>query len=104
METCCQKSQKTGNAQQSELASERPSLAGRILLLPVYFYRYVISPLLGPRCRFEPSCSAYAIEAVNRHGPLQGLVLAIRRLAKCHPWHHGGYDPVPGDTSNRTPH
>ena len=53
------------------------------------------SPLLGPRCRFYPSCSQYALEAVRTHGSLRGSSLALRRLLRCHPWHAGGYDPVP---------
>lgn len=58
-------------------------------------YRLFVSPLLGPRCRFYPSCSAYALEAVETHGAARGSWLAIRRLARCHPWHPGGFDPVP---------
>ncbi|WP_091644771.1 membrane protein insertion efficiency factor YidD [Aquisalimonas asiatica] len=58
-------------------------------------YQLIISPLFGPCCRFHPSCSQYAIEAVNSHGVLRGTWLAVRRLLKCHPWHPGGVDPVP---------
>jgi uncharacterized protein len=58
-------------------------------------YQYAISPLLGARCRFAPSCSEYAIEALERHGLVRGLYLAVRRVLRCHPWHPGGYDPVP---------
>lgn len=58
-------------------------------------YQYAISPLLGRACRFEPSCSAYAVEAVERHGVIKGVYLAVRRVGRCHPWHPGGYDPVP---------
>lgn len=65
------------------------------LLLLIRFYRYAISPLTGPRCRFYPSCSAYAQEAVERFGALRGGWLALRRLLRCHPFHPGGYDPVP---------
>ncbi|WP_121172131.1 membrane protein insertion efficiency factor YidD [Kushneria sinocarnis] len=58
-------------------------------------YQYGISPLLGPRCRFWPSCSQYAIEALQTHGVLRGSWLALRRIIRCHPWHPGGFDPVP---------
>jgi len=58
-------------------------------------YRYLISPLLGPNCRFYPSCSCYAEEAVVLHGSMKGSYLAARRILRCHPWHPGGYDPVP---------
>jgi hypothetical protein len=58
-------------------------------------YQLGISPLLGARCRFYPSCSQYALEAVSTHGSLRGGALALRRLARCHPFHAGGYDPVP---------
>jgi uncharacterized protein len=60
-------------------------------------YQLGISPLLGARCRFYPSCSQYALEAVSRHGSFKGSWLAMRRLARCHPFHAGGYDPVPID-------
>jgi hypothetical protein len=65
------------------------------LLFLIRSYRYGISPILGNHCRFEPSCSAYALEALERHGGLRGTSLAARRLLRCHPWHPGGYDPVP---------
>ncbi|HEY5807125.1 MAG TPA: membrane protein insertion efficiency factor YidD [Povalibacter sp.] len=58
-------------------------------------YRYLISPMLGPNCRFYPSCSCYAEEAVEMYGALKGSYLAGRRILKCHPWHAGGFDPVP---------
>ena len=67
----------------------------RIVLLPVYAYRYLISPVLPPACRFYPTCSAYAVEAVMEHGILKGGWLTLRRLARCHPWAEGGVDPVP---------
>jgi uncharacterized protein len=72
------------------------SAAGRVLVVLLHGYRRFISPLLGPRCRFYPSCSAYALEAVQLHGALRGSWLAARRLGKCHPFHPGGIDPVPG--------
>jgi putative membrane protein insertion efficiency factor len=65
------------------------------LILPIRFYRRVISPLLPPRCRFHPTCSQYAIEAIEKHGVFRGGWLAVRRIARCHPLHPGGYDPVP---------
>jgi putative membrane protein insertion efficiency factor len=66
-----------------------------ILLVLIKTYRYAISPMLGSNCRFVPTCSAYAQEAVERHGALKGSWLAIRRIARCHPWCDGGHDPVP---------
>jgi hypothetical protein len=66
-----------------------------LLLLPIRAYRKLLSPLLGQHCRFAPSCSAYAIEAVQAHGPLRGSWLAVRRVGRCHPFHDGGFDPVP---------
>ena len=58
-------------------------------------YQLAISPLLGPRCRFYPSCSHYAIEAIETHGSLHGVWLTVKRSSRCHPWHEGGFDPVP---------
>ena len=69
--------------------------AGLPLLALIRVYQYAISPLLGPRCRFAPTCSAYAYEAVRQHGPLRGGWLAVKRVARCHPWGGAGYDPVP---------
>lgn len=74
-----------------------PSLAARVLMLPIRAWR-LVSVHLTPRCRFYPSCSAYALEALERHGAVRGLWLSIRRLARCHPWGGGGIDPVPERT------
>ncbi len=73
-----------------------------VLTLPIRAYQLVLSPLLGPRCRFYPSCSSYALEAIRTHGPLRGTWLAGRRLLRCHPWNPGGVDLVP-DRRSRTP-
>lgn len=70
-------------------------LLKKIFLLLIRFYQVGISPLIGPRCRFQPTCSQYAIIAINRYGVVKGTYLAVRRLLKCHPFHKGGYDPVP---------
>ncbi|HPF73237.1 MAG: membrane protein insertion efficiency factor YidD [Lysobacteraceae bacterium] len=66
-----------------------------LLLLLLRGYKLFISPLLGQRCRFEPSCSVYAMQAVERFGSLRGSWMAAKRIARCHPFHPGGYDPVP---------
>jgi len=67
----------------------------RFLMIPVYFYKYVISPMTPASCRHIPSCSEYAIEALKIHGPFKGIYLATRRILKCHPWGTHGFDPVP---------
>ena len=68
---------------------------GRVLILPIRFYQRFISPLTPPACRYTPTCSQYAVEAIRRHGPVRGLWLAIKRISRCHPWGGSGYDPVP---------
>lgn len=82
------------STQQRE-ARKRPSAAAWLLILLLNAYRRFVSPLLAPRCRFYPSCSVYALEAVQLHGALRGFWLAARRLSRCHPFHAGGLDPVP---------
>ncbi|NCC17056.1 MAG: membrane protein insertion efficiency factor YidD [Clostridia bacterium] len=67
----------------------------KFLLLLIRFYQVGISPLIGPHCRFTPTCSQYAYIAINRYGIVKGTYLAVRRILKCHPFHEGGYDPVP---------
>lgn len=76
-------------------SEERLGIMAKMLLLPIYFYRYFISPLIGPRCRFYPSCSTYAVEAIKIHGALKGGYLAIKRILRCNPLSKGGEDPVP---------
>ena len=71
-------------------------ILGWIGIVPVRAYQWFISPMLPPSCRYEPTCSAYAIEAFQRHGLLRGSFLTARRLLRCHPWGGSGYDPVPG--------
>ena len=71
------------------------SLMRRLLILPIRFYQRCISPLTPPSCRFTPTCSQYAVEAIEKYGPVKGLWLAVRRLLRCHPWGGSGYDPVP---------
>lgn len=66
-----------------------------LFLALIRFYQVAISPLKPPSCRFTPTCSQYAIEAIKKHGPFKGLYLAIRRILRCHPWGGSGYDPVP---------
>ncbi|MDD2798428.1 MAG: membrane protein insertion efficiency factor YidD [Bacteroidales bacterium] len=66
-----------------------------ILLVPIYFYRYAISPIKPPTCRYTPTCSHYAVDALKKHGPVKGMYLAIKRVLSCHPWGGSGYDPVP---------
>lgn len=72
----------------------------QLLLLPVYFYRRAISPLIPPSCRHIPTCSQYAIEALKVHGPIRGLGLTINRILRCNPWGTSGYDPVPPKKQN----
>lgn len=67
----------------------------RVVAMPIVGYRLLISPWLPPSCRYEPSCSVYALEALQRHGPVRGALLAVGRIGRCHPWGGHGYDPVP---------
>ncbi len=77
-----------------------PGVVGRVLAWPlrglVKLYRLTISPLLGANCRYQPTCSEYALEALRVHGAFRGSALAAKRIARCHPWGGHGYDPVPG--------
>ena len=66
-----------------------------ILIIPIKLYQYLISPYLPMACRYTPSCSAYAVEALHKHGPFKGMYLAIKRILSCNPWGGSGYDPVP---------
>jgi putative membrane protein insertion efficiency factor len=66
-----------------------------LLIGLIKVYQYAISPFLGRSCRYHPTCSAYAVEAVEKHGAIKGGWLSVKRIGRCHPWHPGGYDPVP---------
>ena len=70
-------------------------IISKLLVMPIRFYQMCISPLLGPCCRFTPTCSEYAKQAILKHGPIKGLGLAIWRILRCNPWGGSGYDPVP---------
>ena len=67
----------------------------KLLIVFIKMYQIALSPFFGQQCRFNPTCSHYAIEAIQKHGALSGMVLTIKRLSRCHPWHAGGSDPVP---------
>lgn len=83
------------------MTRDRPTFLARVLILPIRGYQRFISPLFPPVCRFYPSCSAYAVEALRVHGALYGWWLAVRRIARCHPFHPGGLDPVPPPRGRR---
>jgi putative membrane protein insertion efficiency factor len=74
-------------------------MLSRLMIALITVYRWTIGPMLGNRCRFYPSCSQYSIDAIRQHGALRGAWLTVRRLLRCHPWHPGGYDPVPASGS-----
>jgi len=74
---------------------------GWILLIPVYFYKYAISPLTQASCRYIPSCSEYTVQAIKIHGPFKGFRLAVKRIFRCHPWGDHGYDPVPSKKNKK---
>ncbi|MGD8911496.1 MAG: membrane protein insertion efficiency factor YidD [Candidatus Thiodiazotropha sp.] len=67
----------------------------RIMIALIRLYQTILSPFVGQHCRFYPSCSSYALEALEKHGALRGLWLSLKRVSRCHPWHEGGVDPVP---------
>ena len=79
----------------ASLLHQVSELLAETLILPIRFYQVCISPLLGPSCRFTPTCSEYARQAILKHGPIKGLGLAIWRILRCNPWGGSGYDPVP---------
>jgi putative membrane protein insertion efficiency factor len=74
---------------------KRPNILSYFLIAPIFVYRWIISPILPVACRYQPTCSAYAIDAIKSRGPLQGTALAFKRITSCHPWGGHGFDPVP---------
>ncbi|MDG6881554.1 Putative membrane protein insertion efficiency factor [Phocoenobacter uteri] len=83
----------------SSSKKRKVSLVAHLFILLIKFYRYFISPMLLPRCRFNPTCSQYGLEAIQVHGAIKGSWLTIKRILKCHPLHQGGDDPVPPKSS-----
>ena len=77
------------------VTKKRSNILAHFLNAFIFFYRWFISPILPVSCRYQPTCSAYAIDAIKSRGPLQGTVLAVKRIASCHPWGGHGFDPVP---------
>ena len=77
------------------MALEEKRVLRALILRIIRFYQRALSPLLGNNCRFHPSCSQYTYEAVERYGAAQGMWMGLRRICRCHPWHQGGFDPVP---------
>ncbi len=73
----------------------------KLLIILIRAYSYLVSPFLGHHCRYTPTCSSYACEAIETHGPWRGTWLALKRVGSCHPWHEGGYDPVPDGSGER---
>ncbi|MFT5503278.1 MAG: putative membrane protein insertion efficiency factor [Gammaproteobacteria bacterium] len=71
----------------------------KLLTLIIKGYQILISPLMANHCRYTPSCSQYAVDAIEQHGPIRGLYLGTKRILRCHPWHQGGFDPVPTDNT-----
>lgn len=72
-----------------------------LLFFLIKLYQYLVSPAIGPHCRYQPTCSNYAAEAIKRHGPYKGFILGLKRVARCHPWGGHGYDPVPDNKPSK---
>jgi len=90
------------NGHSSRAKAERANPASTVALGLIKAYQYGIRPMLGQRCRFFPSCSEYTAEAIGSYGVIRGASMGAKRLAKCHPWHAGGYDPVPEKSAAQT--
>ncbi|MCY4148422.1 MAG: membrane protein insertion efficiency factor YidD [Gammaproteobacteria bacterium] len=82
------------------MSKPKVDLPRRCLRFLIRAYQLAVSPYLGSNCRYYPCCSRYALEAIDEHGACKGSLLTIRRIARCHPWNAGGYDPVPGKSSD----
>ncbi|MCB2230220.1 membrane protein insertion efficiency factor YidD [bacterium] len=84
-----------GSSHASQSSPDKVSWAAYPFIALIYLYRYTLSPVMGNQCRFAPTCSRYAEEALRKHGALKGAWMALKRIGRCHPWREGGYDPVP---------
>ncbi|MCU0388552.1 MAG: membrane protein insertion efficiency factor YidD [Chitinophagaceae bacterium] len=94
MKECCKDSFETDLTKPVKPAIWKTILAFPFIAL-IKIYQWIISPILGPKCRFTPTCSQYALEAFKKYGPFKGFWLALKRISRCHPWGGHGYDPVP---------
>jgi putative membrane protein insertion efficiency factor len=94
MKACCQNAQNSQPANKSSALNWR-SIASLPFIVIIRFYQLVVSPWLGPKCRYQPTCSHYALEAFKKYGPFKGFWLALKRISRCHPWGGSGWDPVP---------
>ena len=101
METSQQKKRKTLKPTARVIARQLQHASVLPLIGIIRIYQWCISPFLGPHCRFEPSCSHYAVEAFKLHGLARGTLLTLNRIRKCHPWHEGGCDPVPKNSPTK---
>jgi putative membrane protein insertion efficiency factor len=95
MKSCCKDANETTRPPAFGVNGFLKTVLAFPFIAVIKIYQWVISPWLGPKCRFSPTCSQYALEAFKKYGPLKGLWLASKRIARCHPWGGHGYDPVP---------
>lgn len=84
-----------GSSHASHSSPDKVPWAAYPFIALIYIYRYTLSPLIGNQCRFAPTCSHYAEDALKKYGAVRGIWLAVKRIARCHPWHEGGFDPIP---------
>lgn len=94
MKSCCKDAFENDSVKKSAAFSAKSILSFPFVAV-IKFYQWVISPWLGPKCRYTPTCSHYAVEAFQKYGPLKGFWLSLKRISRCHPWGRHGYDPVP---------